>query len=91
MLERRIKDLIKRGDSFYRERLQSQLEATARGQFVAVEPDSGSYYLGRTGSQAMAAARASLPGKEFFLARVGSPAAHTIGGYGTASLSGSRG
>lgn len=83
MLERRISKLIEDGDKVYRERLQPLLEATAFGQFVAVEPDSGSYFLGRTGSQAMAAARVALPGKEFFLARIGAVAAHTIGGYGT--------
>lgn len=85
MLERRISKLIEKGDKVYRERLQPLLEATAWGQFVAVEPESGAYFLGRTGSQAMSAARASLPGQEFFLARVGAPAAHTIGGYGTAN------
>lgn len=82
MIDQRIKDLIRRGDQFYRERLQNLLEKTALGEFVAIEPDSGAYFLGRTGSQAMAAARAALPGHEFFLARVGSPTAHTIGGYG---------
>ena len=82
MVSEKIKRLILRGDEFYREKLKAALEPEQNGQFVAIEPDSERYFLGRTSSQAMALARAAIPGKEFFLARVGYPAAHTIGGYG---------
>ena len=81
MLSEKVKSLIRRGDELYREKLKEVLEPEQMGRFVAIEPDSGRYFLGRTSSQAMALARAALPGKEFFLARVGYPAAHTIGGY----------
>ena len=83
MVSEKIKRLIARGDKLYREKLKAALEPEQNGQFVAIEPDSEQYFLGRTSSQAMALARAAAPGKEFFLARVGSPAAHTIGGYGS--------
>lgn len=82
MVSEQIKNLTLRGNKLYQEKLRAVLEPEQHGQFVAIEPDSERYFLGRTSSQAMALARAALPGKQFFLARVGFPAAHTVGGYG---------
>lgn len=82
MVSEKIKNLTFRGNKLYQERLQALLEPGQHGQFVAIEPDSEQYFLGRTSSQAMALARTALPEKQFFLARVGFPTAHTIGGYG---------
>ena len=76
--QRKGKTAYLRGDEFYRQKLKAALEPEQNGQFVAIEPDSEQYFLGRTSSQAIALARAAVPGKEFFLARVGYPAAHTI-------------
>src|SRR5204863_7626994 len=54
-------DLMKRVEQIYQERLRSELERTHRDDFVAIEPDSGEYFLGRTLSEAAAAARAADP------------------------------
>lgn len=78
MVSEKVRNLILRGEKLYREKLKTALEPEQTGQFVAIEPDSEQYFLGRTSSQAMALARAAVPGKEFFLARVGYPTAHTI-------------
>jgi hypothetical protein len=74
-------DLIERGQSTYRERLASVLEPLHDGEFVAVEPDSGDYFLGGTASAALIAAHAAIPNKLFYLTRVGREAAHTVGGH----------
>lgn len=66
MVSEKVQKLISRGDKFYREKLKATLEPKQTGQFVAIEPDSEQYFLGRTSSQAMALARAAIPGKDFF-------------------------
>jgi len=74
-------DLVKRGQSTYRERLASLLEPSHDGEFVAVEPDSAQYFLGNTASAALIAARAAMPNNLFYLTRVGRETAHTVGGH----------
>lgn len=76
-------DLVERGQNAYRQRLASILEPSHVGEFVAVEPDSGRYFLGSTASAALVAARAAMPNDLFYLTRVGRETAHTIGGHGT--------
>src|SRR6266850_3120144 len=41
-------DLVARGQYTYRQRLMSMLEPSHLAEFVAVEPDSGQYFLGDT-------------------------------------------
>ncbi len=62
--------IVPRGKAIYEERLRVALEATSRGKFVAIEPDSGDYYLGRTLSEAVGAARAVHPDRVMFAIRV---------------------
>ncbi len=76
-------DLVERGQSMYRQRLVSILEPWHDGEFVAVEPDSGRYFLGSTASAALVAAHAAMPNNLFYLARVGRETAHTVGGHAT--------
>jgi hypothetical protein len=76
-------DLIERGQNTYRRTLASVLEPSHDGEFVAVEPDSGKYFLGNTASAALVAARTVMPDKLFYLTRVGRETAHTVGGHGT--------
>jgi hypothetical protein len=71
-------DLIERGQSTYRQSLASILEPSHMGEFVAVEPDSGRYFLGSTASAALVAARAAMPNNLFYLTRVGQETAHTV-------------
>lgn len=76
-------DLVERGQSAYRERLASVLEPSHLGEFVAVEPDSGRYFLGSTASAALVAAHTAMPSNVFYLTRVGQETAHTVGGHAT--------
>jgi hypothetical protein len=71
---------IEKGKQVYRHRLQAILEPEHIGKFVAIEPDSGSYYLGQTSHEALAAAKMATPEHVFYLVRVGFKFAHRIGG-----------
>jgi hypothetical protein len=72
-------DLMKRVEQIYRDRLQSELEPTHRDDFVAIEPDSGEYFLGRTLSEAAAGARAAYPNRRTGVLRVGHAATLHLG------------
>jgi len=71
--------LIQRAERLYAENLKEKLEATHLHSYVAIEPDSGEYFLGETLSQAAAAARAVHPDRRTHIVRVGHPAAVHIG------------
>ena len=72
--------LSEAGKRVYKEKLQAILEPEHIGEFVAIEPDSGRYFLGDTGANALITARDAMPNSLFYLARVGYPAANKIGG-----------
>jgi len=76
-------DLVERGQNTYRRTLASILEPSHKGEFVAIEPDSGQYFLGSTASAALVAAHSAMPENLFYLTRVGQQAAHTVGGHAT--------
>lgn len=64
-------ELARRAREIYEQELRSKLQATNRDDFVAIEPESGDFFLGRTLSQAIQAARAAHPGCLSFALRVG--------------------
>ncbi len=72
-------DVARRATEIYDMRLRGILEADHRNAFVAVEPDSGDYFLGDTLSEAIQAARTAHPNKISFALRVGHPSAVHLG------------
>jgi len=76
-------DLVARGMTTHRQKLASVLEPSHLGEFVAIEPDSGRYFLGSTASAALVAAHLAMPTNLFYLTRVGRETAHTVGGHAT--------
>jgi hypothetical protein len=64
-------DVARRAEQIYDERLKSELEREHLHRYVAVEPDSGDYYLGNTLSEAIQAARGAHPERLAFAIRVG--------------------
>jgi hypothetical protein len=74
-------DLVERGQTAYRQTLASVLEPSHLGEFIAVEPESGRYFLGSTASAALVAAHAAMPNNLFYLTRVGRETAHTVRRY----------
>ena len=65
-----------KGEAIFRS-VEDKLMAEYKGKIVAVEIDSGDYFLGRTHSEAMDKAKKKHPDKIFYLARVGARACVT--------------
>lgn len=80
MTSERTKSIAERAKSIYSERLQRELEAEHHGEYVAIEPDSGEYYLADSFGHAVAAARRAYPDRISFVIRVGHGAAIHMGG-----------
>ena len=80
MNTKEFSDLTRRGIEFYEKHLKSQLEPEHNGEFVAIEPDSGRYFLDKDSTQVALKAIAEMPDKKFYFARVGYEYAHKIGG-----------
>lgn len=59
--------------------LRARLEPQHDGQFVAIEPDSGEYYLGKTLSEAIQASRRIYPDRLPYAMRIGAQPAIHIG------------
>jgi hypothetical protein len=72
-------DIIRRSEQIYESRLKAELERSHPDYFVAIEPDSEEYFLGRTLSEASAAAHAVHPDRRTFVLRVGHRVAVHIG------------
>ena len=83
MITERTKLIAERAKAVYAARLQADLESGHPNRFVAIEPDSGDYFLGDTFSQAVANARAAHPTRISFVICVGHATAIQIGGMAT--------
>ncbi|MDZ4820287.1 MAG: hypothetical protein SGJ20_15075 [Planctomycetota bacterium] len=79
MAEPDIEQFVRRAEEVYAQRLSQMLEPDHANEFVAIEPDSGDYYLGKTLSEAMGAAHRSHPDRLVHAMRVGHPAALHFG------------
>lgn len=68
-----------RAKAIYAERLRSILERDHLNEFVAIEPDSGDFFVGKTMSEAIDAARVAHPDRITHTIRIGHAAAIEIG------------
>lgn len=74
-------DLVKLGKKFYEEKLKVILEPEHNGEFVAIEPYLGKYVVEKKKIDAILKARAEMPEKLFFLAKVGTIFTGSISHY----------
>lgn len=79
MVSEKTDDVVQRSTRLYEERLRDSLERTNLNDFVAIEPDSGDFFIGKTLSEAIQASRAVHPDRLAFALRVGHSAAVQIG------------
>ena len=77
--ESEIEQFVRKAEEIYATRLRAVLEPGHLGEFVAIEPESGDYFLGTTLSEAMGAARRSHPNRLAHAMRVGHKAAIHFG------------
>ena len=75
--------LVENGETVYETQLRKALEPQHSGEFIAIEPSTARYFLGRTATAALVAAQNAMPDSQFFLTRVGRNSAHKIGGHGS--------
>ena len=66
-----LSELTALGIEFYKKKLKMLLEPQHNGEFVAIEPYSGNYFVERKKLDAILKARAEMPDKLFFLAKIG--------------------
>ncbi len=74
-----IDDLIQKAEALYAAKLGRILEPQHIHEFVAIEPESGDYFLGRTLSEAIGASRKAHPDRLAHAMRVGHQAALHFG------------
>lgn len=73
--------LAELGQKFYDEKLKQILEPKHNGEFVAIEPESGQYFLNKQAGEAIYEGNQIFPDKKLFLIRIGFDAAFKIGGF----------
>ena len=71
MVSNQSQELVRKGREIYERRLKRKLEATNPHDFVAIEPESGDFFLGKTLSEAIQSARAIYPQRLACALRVG--------------------
>ncbi len=79
MTDANVDEFVRRAEEVYATRLRAALEPEHADEFVAIEPESGDYFLGRTLSQATEAARKTYPNRLTHVMRVGHRAALHFG------------
>ncbi len=80
MVSADTKSVIERAKRLYAEQLQPLLEPQHLNRFVAIEPESGDYFLGDTFDEAVKAATAKHPDRLSHTIRIGHRAAFHMGG-----------
>lgn len=66
-----IDAFVNRAEGIYAERLKFILEPQHLDEFVAIEPDTGDFFLGRTLNEAARAARARYPDRQTHVMKIG--------------------
>jgi hypothetical protein len=74
-----LDELVRAAEALYDSKLRVLLERSHLDEFVAIEPMSGDYFLGRTLSEALGAARDAHPDRLSHAMRVGHKAALHFG------------
>jgi len=80
MVSAETKSVIDRARQIYADHLQIELEAKHMDRFVAIEPESGEYFLGDTFDEAVKSARTKYPSRLSHTMRVGHRAGFHMGG-----------
>ena len=79
MVSAETRSVIDRAKQIYTNQLQSDLESQHMDRFVAIEPESGEYFLGDTFDEAVKSARTKYPSRLSHTIRIGHRAAFHIG------------
>lgn len=72
------KRLAEAGQKFYEDQLRRKLETQYTGKFVAIEVDSGDYFVGNTLHEALERGKKKHPESVFYSVKVGFPAVYSF-------------
>lgn len=73
--------VAERGQRLYEEKLKANLEPTEKGQFVAIEVESGEYFIADTLLEVLQMAKEKHPTKLFHTIRIGYGGVFKMGSY----------
>ncbi|MGB7327423.1 MAG: hypothetical protein WBD31_21280 [Rubripirellula sp.] len=79
MIQKVDDSVAERAKIIYHEQLKACLEASDPDKFVAIEPESGDFFLGATLSEAIGKSRQKHPSRPAHVIRVGHKAAVHFG------------
>ncbi len=74
-----LDELVRDAEQLYERKLKAMLEDSHRDEFVAIEPISEDFFLGKTLSEAVGAARDAHPDRLSHAMRIGHQAALHFG------------
>ena len=80
MVSADTKSVIESAKRIYAEQLRTVLEPQHMDRFIAIEPESGEYFLADTFDDAVKSARAKYPSRLSHTIRIGHRAAFHMGG-----------
>jgi hypothetical protein len=81
------KKLAEVAQQLYDEKLKPQLEPRHEGKIIAIDAESGDYFMGETLHEANEKARKKYPGHVFYAIKVGHPAVYSFGSHVPVSAS----
>jgi hypothetical protein len=87
MTQAELRNFVEAAETIY----EARLEPEHQGEFVATQPETGDYFLGKTVGEAIGAARRAHPGRLAQAIRIGHPAAVQIGIHLTRRVRGYKG
>jgi hypothetical protein len=70
-------EIVEKGQRIY-ERIKDKLEPEHKGEIVAIEPDTGDYFLGQSVIEAIEKGRERYPDSVFHVIRIGYPVVHVF-------------
>ena len=76
LTQEEIHQFVERAKQIYRDSLAAKLEPANLGKIVAIEPETGAYFLGENEVEAAEQARSAGHQGPFFFLRVGSTYTH---------------
>ncbi|MEM8944245.1 MAG: hypothetical protein AAGD11_03605 [Planctomycetota bacterium] len=79
MTQSEVETLVRQAEDLYEQKLRAVLETMHKDEFVAIEPESGEYFMGKTLNEATQAARQVYPDRLTHAMRVGHKAALHFG------------
>lgn len=77
-MKRAAEERVKQANRIYEQFLKEKLEKRYRGKIVAIEVESGDYFLGDSEVEAYEKGRKKHPGKTFVYKRVGHEVTHFV-------------